>query len=68
MDFGIGAGKSAVKKAAKKAGRGAAKAVRGAAGKVGKQLPGYGEMTVDSKGNVRQNKAGKTLRGMTRGK
>lgn len=60
--------KKAVGKAAKKAGRGAANKVRAGAKKVGKQIPGYGEMTIGKDGKPRENAAGKSLRRVTRGK
>ena len=59
--------RGAVRKAAKKAGRGAANKVRAGARKVGKQIPGYGEMEYDKNRNLKQNKGGKSLRRVTRG-
>ena len=56
--------KGAVKKAAKKAGRGLTAGTR----KIGRAMPGYGELSVDSNREPKQNKAGKSLRKITKGK
>lgn len=55
--------RGAVKKAAKKAGRGAANKVRGGSKRVAREVPGYGEITGSG---VRENRAGRSLRGITR--
>jgi len=66
-DFGIGKAKGAVKKAAKQAGRRAVGKVRAGAKKAGSQVPGYGEMYVNKDG-VKQNKAGRALRDVAKGR
>lgn len=57
--------RGAVKKAAKKAGRGVAKNIRKGAKRVAGEVPGYGEITGSG---VKENKAGKSLRSITRNK
>lgn len=65
MAMGMGAARGAVKKAAKKAGRAVGKKAQAGAMKVARQVPGYGEVTGSG---VKQNRAGKVLRRIARGK